>query len=145
MPHVGCNPDARCDTSQRKKESNLEAPKKVIVIKWAKEKYAGGKQDPKATNGVLPATAPCHLPDIEKANQAEEPTHKQLGLDVPMGQAPKSEENQSRKKNPMFIVLSEKVGKTQSAGRHFLKKRRRPIPFVPKWGVDAIPQYEKTD
>ena len=84
MTHVGCNPDARRDTGEWKKKSNLESPKKIIVIEWAKEKYAGGKQDPKATSGVLPATAPCHLPDIEKANQGEEPTHKQLGPDVPM-------------------------------------------------------------
>ena len=145
MPHVGCNPDARCHTGKRKKESNLEAPKKVIVIKWAKKKDAGGKQDPKATSGVLPATAPCHLPDIEKADEGEEPNHKQLSPDVPMRQPPKSEENQSRKKNSMFIVLREKVGESKSAGRHFLKKRGGPIPFIPKWGVDAIPQYEKTD
>jgi hypothetical protein len=39
MPHVGCNPDARCHTGERKNESNLEAPKKVIVIKWAKKRY----------------------------------------------------------------------------------------------------------
>jgi hypothetical protein len=145
MPQVGCNPDARRDTGKGKKESNLEAPKKVIVIQWAKKKYAGGKQDPKATSGVLPATAPCHLPDIEKADQGEEPTHKQLSPDVPMRQAPKSEKNQSWKKNSMFIVLREKVSKPQSAGRHFLKKRGGPIPFIPKWGVDAIPAYEKTD
>ena len=145
MPHIGCNPDARRDTSQRKNESNLEAPEKVIAIKWAKKKYTGGKQDPKATSGVLPATPPCHLPDIEKANQGEEPTHKQLSPDVPMRQAPKSEEDQSRKKNSMFIVLREKVGESKSAGRHFLKKRGRPIPFIPKWGVDAIPEYKKAD
>ena len=145
MPHLGRNPDAPRDTSQRKKESNLEAPKKVIVIKWAKKKYTGGKQDPKATSGVLPATAPCHLPDIEKAGEGEEPNHKQLSPDVPMRQPPKSEENQSGKKNSMLIVLREKVGESKSAGRHFLKKRGRPIPFIPKWGVDAIPQYEKTD
>ena len=60
------------DTSQRKKESNLEAPKKVIVIKWAKKKDTGGKQDPKATSGPLPTTAPCHLPDIEKADEGED-------------------------------------------------------------------------
>ena len=24
-------------------------------------------------------------------------------------------------------------------------KRGRPVPFIPQWGVDAIPQYEKTD
>jgi len=145
MPHIGCNPDARRDTSQRKNESNLEAPEKVIAIKWAKKKYTGGKQDPKATSGVLPATPPCHLPDIEKANQGEEPTHKQLSPDVPMRQAPKSEEDQSRKKNSMFIVLREKVGESKSVGRHFLKKRGRPIPFIPKWGVDAISEYKKAD
>ena len=145
MPHVGRNPDARRDTGKRKKESNLEAPKKVIVIKWAKEKYTGGKQDPKATSGLLPATAPCHLPDIEKADEGEEPNHKQLGPDVPMRQAPKSEEDQSRKENSMFIVLREKVGESKSAGRHFLKKRGRPIPFIPEWGVDAISEYKKAD
>src|SRR5437660_11559739 len=90
MPHVGCNRDARCDAGKRKKESNLEAPEKVIVIKWAKKKYTGGKQDPKATSGVLPATAPCHLPDIEKSDQGEEPNHKQLSPDVPMRQPPKA-------------------------------------------------------
>ena len=145
MPHIGCNPDARRDTSQRKNESNLEAPEKVIAIKWAKKKYTGGKQDPKAMSGVLPATPPCHLPDIEKADESEEPNHKQLGSDVPMRQAPKSEEDQSRKKHSMFIVLREKVGESKSAGRHFLKKRGRPIPFIPKWGVDAISEYKKGD
>ena len=142
MPHLGRNPDAPRDTSQRKKESNLEAPKKVIVIKWAKQKDTGGKQDPKATSGALPTTAPCHLPDIEKADEGEE---QQLGPDVPMRQAPKSEENQSGKKNSMFIVLREKVGESKSAGRHFLKKRGSPIPFIPKWGVDAISEYKKAD
>ena len=121
----------------------MEPPEKVIVIKWAKKKYARRKQEPEA--GVFPPTMPCHLPDIEKADEGEEPNHKQLSPDVPMRQPPKSEENQSRKKNSMFIVLREKVGETQSAGRHFLKKRGRSIPFIPKWGVDAIPQYEKTD
>ena len=145
MPHIGCNPDARRDTSQRKNESNLEAPEKVIAIKWAKKKYTGGKQDPKTTSGVLPANPPCHLPDIEKANQGEEPTRKQLSPGVPVRQAPKSEENQSGKKNSMFIVLREKVGESESAGCHFLKKRGRPIPFIPKWGVDAISEYKKGD
>jgi len=145
MPHIGCNPDGRRDTSERKKESNLEAPKKVIVIKWAKEEHAGGKQDPKATGGFLPTTAPCHLLDIEKTDEGEEPDHKQLSPDIPMGQAPQSEEDQSRKKNSVFIVLREKIAEFKSAGRHFLKKRRRPVPFIPKWGVDAISQYQKTD
>ena len=145
MPHIGRNPDARCHTGERKNESNLEAPKKVIVIKWAKKKHAGGKQDPKAMSGVLPATPPCHLPDIEKADESEEPNHKQLSPGVPMGQAPKSEENQSGKKNSMFIVLREKVGESESAGCHFLKKRGRPIPLIPKWGVDAISEYKKAD
>src|SRR6266446_8454484 len=72
MTHVGCNPDARRDTGEWKKKSNLEAPKKVIVIKWAKKKDTGGKQDPKATSGALPTTAPCHLPDIEKADEGED-------------------------------------------------------------------------
>ena len=31
----------------------------------------------------------------------------------------------------MFIVLREKVGEPQGAGRHFLKKRGSPIPFIP--------------
>ena len=108
MPHVGCNPDARCDAGKRKKESNLEAPEKVIVIKWAKKKYTGGKQDPKATSGVLPATAPCHLPDIEKADQGEEPNHKQLSPDVPMRQPPKSEKNQPRKKIRCSLCCAKK-------------------------------------
>src|SRR6266550_2117155 len=111
------------DTSQRKKESDLEAPKKVIVIKWAKKKDKGGKQGPKATSGALPTTAPCHLPDIEKADEGEE---QQLGPDVPMRQAHKSEENQSGKKNWRLIVLREKVDESKSAGRHFLKKRAVP-------------------
>ena len=145
MPRVGRNPDAPRGTSQRKKESNLEAPKKVIVTERVKKKYAGGKQYPKATSGVLPTSALCHLPDIKKADEGEEPTHKQLSPDVPMRQAPKSEEDQSRKKNSMFIVLREKVGESKSAGRHFLKKRGRPIPFIPKWGVDAISEYKKAD
>ena len=143
MPHVSCNPDACRDTGKREKKSNLESPEKVLPAKGTKEKHAGGKQDPEA--GVLPATPPCHLPDIEKANQGEEPTPKQLSPDVPMRQARKSEEDQSRKKNSMFIVLREKVGESKSAGRHFLKKRGRPVPFIPKWGVDAISEYKKAD
>src|SRR5205814_9724152 len=95
MPHLGRNPDAPRDTSQRKKESNLEAPKKVIVIKWAKQKDTGGKQDPNATSRALPTTAPCHLRDIEKADEGEE---QQLGPDVPVRQAPKSEETESGKR-----------------------------------------------
>jgi hypothetical protein len=85
------------------------------------------------------------LPDIEKTDEGEEPNHKQLSPDVPMGQAPKSEEDESGKKNSMFIVLCEKIGESKSAGRHFLEKRGRPIPFIPKWGVDPIPEYEKAD
>ena len=57
----------------------------------------------------------------------------------------KSEEDQSRKKNSVFIVLREKVGESKSAGRHFLKKRGRPIPLIPKWGVDAISEYKRAD
>jgi hypothetical protein len=73
------------------------------------------------------------LPDIEKPDEGEEPTRKQLGPDVPMRQGPKSEENQSGKKNSMLIVLREKVSESKSAGRHFLKKRGSPIPFIPNW------------
>jgi hypothetical protein len=85
------------------------------------------------------------LPDIEEANQGEEPNHKQLSSDVPMGQAPKSEKNQSREKNSMFVVLREKVGEPQGAGCHFLKERSSPIPLIPKWGVDAIPENKQAD
>jgi hypothetical protein len=85
------------------------------------------------------------LPNIEKADESEEPNHKQLSPGVPMRQAPKSEENQSGKKNSMFIVLRKKVGESESAGRHFLKKWGRPIPFIPKWDVDAISEYKKAD
>src|SRR5438270_11193287 len=134
MPHVGCNPDARCDAGKRKKETKMEAPEKVIVIKGAKKKYTGGKQDPKATSGVLPATAPCHLPDIEKADQGEEPNHKQLSPDVPMRQPPKSVENQSRKKNSMFIVLREKVGESKNAGPPFSQRAEPSHPIHPKMG-----------
>jgi len=143
MPHISCNPDARCDTGKGEKKSNLKSPKKVLAVKRTKEKYARGKQDPEA--GVLPATAPRHLPDIEKADQGERPNHKKLSPDVPMRQPPKSEKNQPRKKNSMFIVLREKVGEPQSAGRHFLKKRRSPVPLIPKWDVDAVPEYEQAD
>ena len=45
----------------------------------------------------------------------------------------------------MFVVLGEKVGKPQSAVRHFLKKRGGPIPLIEKWEVDAIPEYEQAD
>ena len=62
-----------------------------------------------------------------------------------MRQGPKSEEDQSRKKDSVFMVLREKVGESNSAGRHFLKKRSGPIPFIPKWGVDAIFEYKKAD
>jgi len=122
-------------TQARGKKSNLESPKKVVAVKKTKEKYARGKQDPEA--GVLPATAPRHLPYIEKADQGEKPVHKKLSPDVPLRQPPKSEKNQPRKKNSMFIVLREKVGEPQSAGRNFLKN--------PKWEVDAVPEYEPAD
>ena len=121
----------------------MESPKEILAIKRAKEKYAGRKQDPEA--GVLPATAPCQLPDVEKADQGEKPNHKKLSPDVPMRQQPKSEKNQSRKKNSMFIVLREKVGEPQGAGRHFLKQRGSPVPLIPKWDVDAVPEYEQGD
>jgi hypothetical protein len=62
-----------------------------------------------------------------------------------MRQPPKSERNQARKKSAMFIVLREKVGEPQSAGRHFLKERGSPVPLIPKWDVDAIPEYEQAD
>jgi len=121
----------------------LESPEKVLLTKGAKEKHAGGKQDPEA--GVLPTTAPHQLPDIEEADETEKPNQKKLSADIPMRQPSKSERNQPREKNSMFIVLGEKVRESKSAGRHFLKKRGRPIPFVPKWGVDAISEYKKAD
>ena len=62
-----------------------------------------------------------------------------------MRQPPESEKNQPRKKNPMFVVLREKVGKPQSPGRHFLEKGGDAIPFIEKWDVDAIPEYEQAD
>ena len=62
-----------------------------------------------------------------------------------MCQAPKSEEDQSRTKNSMFIVLREKVSEPQSAGCHFFKKRGGSIPLIPNWDVDAVPEYEKGD
>ena len=145
MPHVSCNPDARCDTGKGEKKSNLESPKKVLAIKWTEKKYAGRKQEQKAAEGVFPSATPCHLPDIEKADQGEEPNHKKLSPDVPMRQPPKAEKNQSRKKDSMFIVLREKVGKSQSAGRHFLEKRGSAVPLIPKWDVDAVPEYKQTD
>ena len=121
----------------------MKSPKKVLAVKRTKEKYARGKQDPEA--GVLPATAPRHLPYIEKADQGEKPVHKKLSPDVPLRQPPKSEKNQPRKKNSMFIVLREKVGEPQGARRHFLKKRGSPVPLIPKWDVDAVPEYEPAD
>ena len=124
MPHLGRNPDAPRDTSQRKKESNLEAPKKVIVIKWAKQKDTGGKQDPKATSGALPTTAPCHLPDIEKADEGEE---QQLGPDVPMRQAPKSEENQSRKRIRCSLCCAKKSANPRVPAAIFSKSEA--VPF----------------
>src|SRR5258708_6618802 len=102
MPQVGCNPNAGRDTGERKQKSNLEPAKKVLEIQWTKKKDAGRKQEPEA--GVFPTTAQCQLPDIEKADQSEEPTHKQLRPDLPMRQPSKSEKNQSRKKNSMFVV-----------------------------------------
>src|SRR5437588_5068355 len=123
MPHLGRNPDAPRDTSQRKKESNLEAPKKVIVIKWAKQKDTGGKQDPKATSGALPTTAPCHLPDIEKADEGEE---QQLGPDVPLRQAPKSEENQSGKKIRCSLCCAKKSANPRVPAAIFSKSEAVP-------------------
>jgi len=126
MPHLGRNPDAPRDTSQRKKESNLEAPKKVIVIKWAKQKDTGGKQDPKATSGALPTTAPCHLPDIEKADEGEE---QQLGPDVPLRQAPKSEENQSGKRIRCSLCCAKKSANPRvPAAIHCAARKSRRIP-----------------
>jgi len=85
------------------------------------------------------------LPNIEKADQSEEPNHEKLSPDVPMRQPSKSEKNQSRKKNSMFIVLREKVGKSQTTVRHFLKKRGGSVPVIPKWDVDAISEYEQAN
>jgi hypothetical protein len=121
----------------------LESPEKVLPTKGTKEKHAGGKQDPEA--GVLPATAPHQLPDIEEADETEKPNQKKLSADIPMRQPSKSDKNQLREKNSMFIVLREKVGKSQGAGSHFLKKRGSPVPLIPKWDVDAIPEYEQAD
>ena len=143
MPNVGCDPNTRCETSKRKKKSDLESPKKILKTKWTKKKHAGRKQEPEG--GALPTTAPCYLPDIEKANQGENPNHKQLSPDIPMRQPRKCEKNQAREKNSMFVVLGEKVGEPKSAGLRFLKKRCGPIPLIPKWDVDAIPEYEKAD
>ena len=121
----------------------MESPEKVVAIKRTKKKDARRKQKPEA--GIFPAAAPCQLPDIEKADQGEEPNHEQLSSDVPMGQPSKSERNQSRKENSMFIVLREKVSEPQSAGCHFFKKRSGSIPLIPNWDVDAVPEYEKAD
>jgi hypothetical protein len=143
MPHIGCDPEARRDAGKREQKSNLEPPKKVLAIQWTKKKDTRRKQQPEA--GVFSTTMPCHLPDIEKAGQREEPIHKQLSPDIPMRQPTKSEKNQARKKNSMFVVLREKVGESQSAGCHFLKKRGSPIPLIRKWDVDAIPKYEQAD
>ena len=143
MPHVGRDPNTRCDARNREKKSNLESPKKVVAIKRTKKKDACRKQEPEV--GIFPAAAPCQLPDIEKADQGEEPNHEQLSSDVPMGQPSKSERNQSRKENSMFIVLREKVSEPQSAGRHFFKKRGGSIPLIPNWDVDAVPEYEQDD
>src|SRR5205814_7834052 len=118
MPHLGRNPDAPRDTSQRKKESNLEAPKKVIVIKWAKQKDTGGKQDPKATSGALPTTAPCH---------ADEGEEQQLGPDVPMRQAPKSEENQSGKRIRCSLCCAKKSANPRVPAAIFSKSEA--VPF----------------
>ena|SRR5207302_2961763 len=94
-------------TQARGKKSNLESPKKVVAVKKTKEKYARGKQDPEA--GVLPATAPRHLPDIEKADQGEKPVHKKLSPDVPLRQPPKSEKNQPRKKIRCSLCCAKKL------------------------------------
>jgi hypothetical protein len=48
-----------------------------------KKKDTCRKQEPKA--GVFPTTAPCHLPDNEKTDEGQEPNHKKLSPDVPMG------------------------------------------------------------
>ena len=106
-------------------------------------KNAGRKQQQAA--GVFPTTTPYYLPDIEKADEGEEPNHKQFSPDVPMRQPPKSERNQARKKNSMFVMLREKVGESKSAGSHFLKKRGRSIPLIQKWDIHAIPEYEKAN
>ena len=62
-----------------------------------------------------------------------------------MRQPPKPEKNQARKKNPMFVVLHEKVGESKSAGRHFLEERGGPIPLIQIREVDAISEYEQAD
>jgi hypothetical protein len=143
MPHVGRDPNTRCDAGKREEKSNLEPPKKVVAIKRTKKKDTRRKQEPEA--GISPAAAPCQLPDIEKADQSEEPNHEQLSSDVPMGQPSKSERNQPRKENSMFIVLREKVSERQSAVRHFFKKRGGSIPLIPNWDVNAIPEDEQED
>jgi len=43
MPHISCNPNARCDTGKGQKKSNLESPKKALAVKGTKEKYTRGK------------------------------------------------------------------------------------------------------
>jgi len=45
----------------------------------------------------------------------------------------------------MFIVLREKVGKSQTTVRHFLKKRGGSVPVIPEWDVDAISEYEQAN
>jgi len=45
----------------------------------------------------------------------------------------------------MFVVLREEIGEPKGASHHFLKQRSGPIPFIQKWNVDAIPEYEQAD
>jgi len=51
-----------------------------------------------------------------------------------MRQAPKSEENQSGKKNSMLIVLREKVDESKSAGPPFSQKAGQSQSIHPKMG-----------
>jgi hypothetical protein len=143
MANVGRNPDARCDTGKGEKKSNLEAPKEVLDIQWTEKKDACSKQQPEA--GVFPAAASSQLPDIENADQGQEPDHEQLSPGVPMRQPGESESDQARKKNSMFIMWREKVTEPESASCRLLEKCSGSVPLVEKRGVNAIPKDENGD
>ena len=81
------------------------------------------------------------LPDIEKGAGRGAKSQK-LSRDVPMPQRQVRQKSIEGKRS-MFIVLREKVGKSQSAGCHFLKSGQS-RPSDPKRDVDDIPDYEES-
>ena len=137
MPHVGCNPDTRCDAGKREKKSNLESPEKVVAIKRTKEKEARRKQKPEA--GILPAAAPCQLPDIEKADESEEPNHEKAQLGRSNGSAVQVRKKSVEEKEFDVHCAARKNRRIPECRLPFFQKAGRFHPIDPKMGCRRHP------